>query len=457
MSKTATKILLGYSNFTAEQQDAISRLVEYDETIMVASKGFGKAAIAQTAAQELIEEGVLTRVLVIAPPKVCSLTWAAEHEKWEQLWAPGMADGIPASREDVIASNARIVVLSSELVDWFFNKYGSGHGFDGVVFDELTRWKAVGGKAFKAIRPHIGGFKWRVGLSATPVAEAGHHLYGQALLIDGGKALGRNKERFMAKYFVPDYSGYKFTPQYMAEARMAEALRDIVYVAESSEYEKSLPPLHEEIVHVKMNDRGVDAYEELANTMLLEDEDVEAANAAVLAGKLQQVASGFIYTDAGDTIHLHNCKYQQLDDLLQAINEPAMIVYQFRAELAILKAMLPDAMVLAENPKKSLDAWNSGRCRYLLVHPRSAGHGVNAQHGGRVMIQLAPIWSADLHDQVIGRIWRRGQTQRVTRYTLVADGTVDGVILQRLADKNLSESVLMDHLRAVASKKETPA
>ena len=163
--------MLNYSNFTTEQQDTITRLVEFDETILVASKGYGKAAIAQTAAQELIDEGVLTRVLVIAPPKVCALTWAKEHEKWEQLWEVGVADGIPATRRDVIASGARIVVLSSELVAWFFQEYGSGHGFDGIIFDELTRWKSVGGKAVRAIRSHIPGFKWRVGLSATPVAE----------------------------------------------------------------------------------------------------------------------------------------------------------------------------------------------------------------------------------------------------------------------------------------------
>ena len=430
MLSTPLKSSLGYSSFTIEQQDAISRLYEFDNTLLIASKGFGKAAIAQTAAQELLNEGVLTRVLVIAPPKVGRITWGTEYSKWSHLEEIGLALGDVKQRRGVLAGPHRIVVISADSVAWFIKEMASGEyvKFDGLIVDEISRLKSVGGKAVRALRPRLNKFKWRIGLSATPVAESGIDIYAQALVVDNGAALGRNKERFMRTYFMTtDYMGYDWEIQPGGAVLLAQALRDMVWVAPSVDYEASLPPLKERTVWVAMPDAAWSAYEELANTMVLESGDVEVPNAAVLAGKLQQIASGFLYREDDTTLRLHGR------------NAQAFTWY-------------PGAKVLAEDPAGAVAAWNAGELEMLLIHPRSAGHGLNLQDGGALLIQMGPCWSADQHDQVIGRLWRRGQAKTVRRYILACEGTVDEVILDRLQSKQENEGDLMKHLRNVTRK-----
>ncbi len=454
MLSTTSKTLLNFSNITFEQQAAISRLFEYDNTLLIASKGFGKCVVAQTAAQEMLAEGLVQRVLVVAPPKVVRLTWMTEHTHWDHLGPVTVLVGTPAQRQKQLLGGGAICVVSAELLPWLVKEPGF-KSFDGLIIDEVSRFKAVGGKSFKALRPKVGQFAWRVGLSATPVAEAGEHIYGQALLLDGGGALGRNKDRFLRTYFMSDYMGYDWELQPGGAERLARALGDLVYLAESTEYEDSLPPLHEERVPVAMPDEAWSVYEELAQTMVLEAEDIEAVNEAVLAGKLMQVAAGFVYgRDAVATV-IHGEKFAALERLRRKLNEPLVVVYQFVHELLELRQRYPEAVVLADDAEAAQAAWNAGEADMLLVHPRSAGHGLNLQGGGRYMVQLSPIWSADLHDQVVGRIWRRGQAHAVTRYVLVSTGTVDERILDKLAGKQSDEKFLMDHLREV-TKREAP-
>ena len=457
MSSTALKTLLDYSNFTIEQQDAIARLYEFDNTLLIASKGFGKAAIAQTAAQELLNEGVLSRVVVIAPPKVGRITWGTEYAKWAHLEEVGLALGDIKQRRGVLAGPHRIVVISADSVAWFMKEMASGDyaAFDGLIVDEISRLKSVGGKAVKALRPRLNKFKWRIGLSATPVAESGIDIYAQALVVDNGAALGRNKEKFMRTYFMTtDYMGYDWEIQPGGAERLASALRDMVWVAPSTDYEASLPLLKERIILVDMPASAWSAYEELANTLVLESADVEVPNAAVLAGKLQQITSGFLYREDDTTLRLHGRKFTELDRLWNGrLNrEPALVMYNFVYELAELKRLYPGAKVLAEDPARNVAAWNAGELEMLLIHARSAGHGLNLQDGGALLIQLGPCWSADLHDQVVGRLWRRGQTKTVRRYILACEDSIDEVILDRLASKQENEGALMKHLRNVTRK-----
>ena len=457
-SSTQSKSLLKYSDITTEQQASIDRLYSYDSTLLIASKGFGKCMVAHTAAQEMISDGGLDRVLVLAPPKVCALTWATEHLKWSHLGPVTMIQGTPAQREKKLIAGGAICVCSTELVPWLVKQPGF-QSFDGLIIDEISRFKSVGGTAFKALRHKLKGFKWRVGLSATPVAEAGEHIYGQCLLLDDGRALGKNKERFMGTYFMSDYMGYNWELQPGGAERIAQALSGLVHVTESTDYEASLPPLREHIVEVNIGD-AMGAYEEMAQTMVLElegDDDVEAPNAAVLAGKLQQLASGFIYFNDGEsTQHMHGAKLFAMLKLVNQLAQPVVISYQYRWELDELRKLFTArgkyVRVLGEDPEGSVAAWNDGECEVLLVHPRSAGHGINLQFGGCVLIQMGPIWSADQSDQIIGRIWRRGQKNPVHRYVLCSKGTIDYAILDRLTDKKDDESTLMEHLRKVTQK-----
>jgi hypothetical protein len=444
--------LLSYSSFTPEQISAVNRLFEHDATLLIASKGLGKTVIAQTAAQELLFEGVVKRVLVVAPPRVVQLAWSVEHLKWEHLSPVTVLIGTPAQRIKKMIAGGSIVVVSYELLPWLVKQPWFAT-FDGIVFDEITRMKSVGGTSFKSLRHRMKQFVWRCGLSATPVAEDPMGLYGQCLLLDE-RALGRNKDRFMHTYFMSSYMGYDWEPQPGGLERLATAVKDLVFVVESTEYEDSLPPLEEHVVDVKMGAAAWSAYEELAQTMVLEAEDIEAVNAAVLAGKLQQIASGFVYGEDGSAARLHSEKFIALDRLWHGRlkREPVIVMYNFIYELEELKKFYPGAKVLADDPAGSVAAWNAGELEMLLIHPRSAGHGLNLQDGGCLLIAMGPCWSADQHDQVIGRIWRRGQLKTVRRYILACEGTVDRVILDRLQSKKSDEGNLMQHLISVTQK-----
>lgn len=456
---TTSKTLLTLSNITFEQQEAITRLVEYDHTYLVASKGFGKHVVGQTAVQELLEVNILKRVLVVAPPKVARLTWGVEHEFWSHLWTPGLALGDAKQRRDVIDGAAEIVVISADMVAWFVDTYGMDHGFDGLLIDEIHRFKSAGGKAFKKLRRILKTFTWRAGMTATPMTESATGMYSQAMLIDGGDALGTRQDLFLATYFLADYSGYKFEFQPGGERRLARALAGIMYVADSTTYEDELTAVHDTIEHVDMPQAGLDAYEEMAQTMVLEMADAEAVNSGVLVGKLQQIANGWIYTEDDTLIEentgavpIHAAKRDRLVEMLDAIDEPVIVVYSYLADLRWLREEFPEAVCLADDPAGAQAAWNAGAIDLLLLHPRSGGAGLNLQHGGRHMIMLNPIWSADQSAQVLGRIRRRGQQLEVFRKTLVCRNTIDAVILDRLDSKYADENLLMQHIKTVTRK-----
>lgn len=451
MSSEASKSLLPYSALTSDQEDAIDRLYE-DNCLLIAAKGFGKCVVAQTAAQELLNDGELKRVLVIAPLKVSVLTWGTEWQKWEHLEEIALAVGEPKQRELAIASSARIVIINIENVPWLIDTYGAKHGFDGLIIDEISKFKAAGTRGVKKLRHRTGDFKWRVGLSATPLAESGQDIYSQALLIDGGKALGKRFERFQRTYFMQmDYSGYKWSFQPGGEERLAAALGPLVYVADNETYEAELPPFEDVEVEIELPAAVMEKYEDAAASMLLGEREIP--NMAVLSGKLQQITQGAYYDEDGVAHWLHWEKFETLIDLIEEIDAPVAVCYQYRFELDYLRGIFPEAGVLAEDPEYVESMWNAGRMDVILVHPKSAAHGLNLQYGGCELVMLGPVWSADDWDQVAGRLWRRGQTDIVTRHTIVARGTVDGIILDRLDGKSDAEDSIMEHIRAVAQKK----
>lgn len=439
---------MNLSNFTLDQQAALTRLYEWDATLLICPLGFGKTVVAQTAAQELLADGALKRVLIVAPPKVLN-TWAKEHQQWEQLGPVTVAEGTPDQRTKKIIAGGSIVAVSIPNLPWLVES-GLHQSFDGLIIDEVSKFKAPGSKGVRALR-RCRNFTWRVGLSATPLAEAPIDAYAQALVLDRGERLGTNFEHFKADYFyATDYQGYKLELKPGAAERMIKILSDLIWMPDSTEYQDRLPVLEDDSLEVTLTPEGWRAYEELANTMVLEAQDIEAVNEAVLAGKLQQVASGFVYDETGAAHWIHDQKVEAVRRLVERLRRPVIIVYQFREELARLQALFPGAVVLADSPREAEAAWNAGEVDVLLIHPRSAGHGLNLQHGGSDMIFMGPVWSADQWAQTIGRIWRQGQpAQTVHRYMVVCQGTVDGVIVDRLASKAGAEGSLMAHIRKI--------
>jgi hypothetical protein len=453
ISTTSKQPLRVMADLSSKQQDAIDALYSGNK-LLIASMGFGKAVVGQTAAQELIESGVLNRVLVLAPLKVCQLTWGSEWEKWEHLNPVEMAIGDEFDRMAAVASGAPIVCMNFDNVAWLFNRYTGRQAqfpFDGLLVDESTKLKAVGGEAFKAMRNHLKRFTWRCGMTADPVAEIGVDIYSQALLVDNGRALGRNLEAFRRKYFYPsDYQQRKWSILPGKDKALADVLQDVLYVVRDTEYADALPELRDVIVPVEMPPEAWGLYNALDDGFLDIGAGVIADTAALVKGKQQQITAGAVYDSPADPklkrAHwIHTAKLAALEGCLAMVHEPVAIAYCFQFELDALRERWPDIAVLGDDPVAAERDWTAGRIRLLAVHPASCSHGLNLQYGGFHLMVLSMPWGADPWEQLIGRFRRRGQPSAFVQRTIfVVNDTVDNEILARHAQKAYASETLND-------------
>ena len=454
MSATQKKLqpTLSMKDFDPEQLAAVEHACARPWSLQVLPTGFGKSVVSLTAARQQLQAGKVTRVLVIAPLKVCKLTWATEHLKWDHLkdLDVALAIGSPAKRVAAIMSCAEIVVLNVDNVGWFFKTYGGDDIFDGLIIDELTKFKDVGGVGYKAIRNKAKHFKWRVGLTATPVEEALTDLYGEIMLLDDGKTFGRNKEAFLLKYFYPtDWERRNWAPKDGTPELLVQVLVPNTFFVDRGEYEEGLPDLHVEYIMLEMPSELTRKYKELASCSVLGD--VSADNAAVLSGKLQQLANGFLYDENGVADWHDSYKLDEIITMLDETGElgqPTIFVYTFTAQLERLQAALPNLRVLSGSADEDVMAgWNEGRIRHIALHPKSAAHGLNLQYGGNQLVMLSPIWSADAWHQVVGRLHRRGSPYgEINVLVCVADGSVENLMLDRVADKREQASVFAQYM-----------
>jgi len=442
--------MLTEKDLTENQQLLIDRL--YGGNILaIAPKGFGKAVCTQTSAQELISDGYVSRVLIVAPLKVCQLVWATEWGKWGHLNEPAMALGTAEERITAIESGNSIVVINNENVPWLTKLYKKKWPFTGLVMDESNKWKSGGSSRVRSLRPLLKHFNWRVGLSASPLSESGVEIFSQMVLIDS-TPLGRVQDIFRRKYFIPDFSGYNWQWQIGGQKRLALALRGYTYTAESSNYENSLPELIDHHHYIVMPNASMQVYRELARDMLVEvdNAEIEAPSAGVLSQKLCQVASGALYAENGKDIHrLHNGQIDWLKKFLKP-HHRALISYYFKFELAALREAFPDMPVLTDDPARNVAAWNSREISLLVVHPANCAHGLNLQDGGSTLIMLSPVWSSDQYSQLVGRLLRRGQRDRVHRHLVIASETIQELMLEKLKNKSIAEASIMEHIRKAA-------
>ena len=442
------------------QEAAVSYAFERDYSIMCLPVGYGKTVIALTAIKELLDAKVLRRVLVIAPLSVCKSAWAGEARLWSHLSGLTVAVGCGdlKTRTAAVESRANVVVLNPEAVPWLRQTYRGKLPMDGLVIDELTRFKSPGSAGVRAMRALTERFKWRLGLTATPVAQDVMDLYAQALVIDGGTAFGQRFDRYRSRYFLQlDYKGYKWELLPGALEEITSKLAGWVMVVDEAAYQSELPGLTLAVEKFTLPERADRQYGEMVRDMLVDD-DTEIANLAVLTGKLQQVCQGWVYRDDGEVLDVGSDKWAWIKARLRDAVEPVVVVYQYREDLRRLEEMLPGLRVLSSqgDVAGTVKAWNAGEIPVMALNPRAAGHGLNLQAGGREMILLGPIWSRDQYDQVIGRLWRRGQTRAVTVTILAAEGTVETeVMLPRLEAKGDTQAAFKNHLwryqQAVAS------
>ena len=426
------------------QDDAADFLYERDRAMILAPVGAGKTAITLTAMADAIDAGLVKRWLVVAPKRVCTDVWPVERPKWAPTLTMALAVGTPAQRAAALASDADAVVINYDNLD----KLGSLTSFDGIVFDELTRLKNPSGKRFKALEKLLSGITVRWGLTGSFTSNGLEDVFGQCKIVDQA-LLGRSKGAFLQQYFHCINRDFgQWTPGVGALEQVMQRIRPATYVLEPGEYADKLPPCHVVEIRTTLADRK--PYEKMKADYVARfgDERVIAQNAAAVTAKLQQMASGFVYDREGPTpVHWFSThKFDRLEELLDENQRANTIVaYSYQEELAELKRRFPHAQTI-DDPGV-IDRWNRGEVELLLVHPKSAGHGLNLQHGGCHMVFLSLPWSLELYEQTVGRLHRGGQTRDVWVYVIMAEKTIDERIWAALHDKRAVSDIALEELK----------
>lgn len=433
------------------QQLATAFIEEHPAAALLLEMGLGKTVITLTAIQDLLFDSFeIHKVLVIAPLRVARDTWPAEQAKWSHLHhlRLAVAVGTERQRRQALNSGADVTVMNRENVDWLITRSGIKWQWDMVIIDELSSFKNHRAKrhvALMKIRPQV---KRIIGLTGTPASNGLMDLWAQFRLLDLGERLGRYISRYRDRWFVPDKRGgmqvFTYKPKPGAEDEIYQAISDITLSMKTSDY-LTLPPLTVTTTEVTMNGRERKVYDRLAAEMVVElgDEVIDAANAAVLAGKLTQLASGAIYTEAGNPIVVHGRKLDALEDLIEAANgNPVLVAYWWQHDLARIRERFPQARQLKTSA--DIEAWNDGEIPLGLIHPASAGHGLNLQQGGSILIWYSLTWSLELYQQTNARLYRQGQTKPVTITHIATKDSIDQQILRALESKNMTQSALID-------------
>ena len=420
------------------QEQAADFLYGHDRAMILAPVGAGKTAITLTAMWEMLRDRHVKRYLVLAPKRVCTDVWPVEQPKWAPMASLAVAVGTPAQRKAALYSGAQIVVTNYDNIQWLAEQ-NLGH-IDAIVFDELTKLKNPSGTRFKALLKVMDPIKVRWGLTGSFTSNGLEDVFGQCKIVDQS-LLGRAKGAFMQQYFVCTNREFgDWTPRRGSLELVMAKIKPATFVLEPGEYKDKLPPLRTVELHCQMDMTG---YNKLKKDFVLDD--VVAVNAAVVTQKLQQMSSGFLYTDNGP-VWTSPHKFDRLEELLEE-NQHAntLIVYQYKEELAELKRRLPRLVTLDD--ADAIERWNRGEVELLAVHPKSAGHGLNLQHGGCHLVFLSLPWSLELYEQTVGRLHRSGQQRPVWCYVMLTDKTVDAKIWTALHDKQDLSTIALEALK----------
>lgn len=436
------------------QKYATKFIEENDISALLLDMGLGKSVITLTAIRNLIIKGEVGRVLVIAPLRVARSTWPDEIAKWDHLndLTYSVAVGTEKERLEALRKNVEIVIINRENVDWLVNKSGYRFNFDMIVIDELSSFKSYSAKRFKAllkVRPYVERI---VGLTGTPSSNGLMDLWAEYRLLDFGERLGRYITRYRLKYFTPDKRSatvifsYKLLPG--AEDEIYNAISDITISMKAKDYLK-MPDLIINEVTVDLDPTERRTYETLRKEMVVqisEQEEIDAVNAASLSGKLLQMANGAVYDEDKRVLRIHDKKLDALEDLIEAANgKPVLIAYWYKHDLERIKERFNVREILND---QDIRDWNNGKIEVAVIHPASAGHGLNLQQGGSTLIWFGLTWSLELYEQANARLYRQGQNETVVIHHIITKGTIDEDVMLALKRKEKMQSALIDAVKA---------
>ena len=442
------------------QKYAIEFIESHPIAAVILQMGLGKTVCTLTAIEHLMYDTFeVSKVLIVAPLRVAKVTWSDEINKWDHLshLTYSVAVGSEKERLSALKKKADLYMINRENLQWLIEKSGLPFDYDMVVLDELSSFKSWQSKRFRAfmkVRPKV---QRVVGLTGTPSSNGLMDLFAEFKCLDMGERLGRFITQYRNAFFIPDrmngqvvYS-YKLRP--FAEEEIYRRIGDITISMKALDHLK-MPELIENRYPVYMDDGEKQQYESMKKDLILpylENEAITAANAAALSGKLCQMANGAVYSDEGSVAHIHDRKLDALEDIIEAAQGPILLCYWFKHDLERITKKLDELKVeyARISSDGSIRMWNEGKFQVGLIHPASAGHGLNLQAGGNHIVWFGLTWSLELLEQTNARLWRQGQrAETVVVQYLVTAGTIDERILDAISKKEKDQNALIDAVKA---------
>ncbi len=459
-------VILGEADFRPYQRWMADQALITPFILMAAEMGLGKTGAALLVARKRLDAGLVRRVLIVAPVKVCNNTWPEELAKWEfaRSLSYSILTGDEENRLAGMREETQIHIVNRENLVWLFRQLGRRWPYDMLIYDEASRLKGASPKTTPTARtdgtmstPKLSEFgtlkrtrmyfKYIIEMSGTPSPNGLRDLWGPIYILDRGERLGDSKTAFLNRWFAYNKYNFTYTPHDHSEAEIMAKIADIMVSLREEDY-LSLPPFVDIPRYVTLDKKVMDKYKQFERDMLLEEYDVEAVNNGVLTNKLLQFANGSIYDDEGNDRWVHNHKLDELENIVvEANGESMMVAYSFQFDLRAIKKRFPKAVIYDDAPKTKRD-WDRGRIPMLLIHPASAGHGLNFQSGGHISVWYGLNWSLELFLQFNKRLHRSGQkAERVFQYRILARGTEDENQLQNLMAKRATQDSITEWVR----------
>jgi SNF2 family DNA or RNA helicase len=436
------------------QRYATDFILSHPVSAVLLEMGLGKSVISLSAIFDLcLDRFEIRKVLIIAPLRVARDTWPSEIKKWDHLkgLSYSVAVGTENERKDALMKRATLYIINRENIDWLVNKSGVPFDFDMVVVDELSSFKSYSAKRFKSllkVRPTV---KRVVGLTGTPSSNGLMDLWAEFRILDLGQRLGRYITHYRNTYFTPDKRNgqiiFSYKLQSGAEEKIYSQISDITISMNSIDYLK-MPECVINTVPVYLNEKERAIYSGFRDDMVasLGAEEIDAVNAAVLSGKLLQMANGAVYDEKNKAHFIHDRKLDALEDLIEGANgKPVLIAYWFKHDLDRIQKRFP---VRQLKSSKDIGEWNEGEIPVAVIHPASAGHGLNLQSGGSTLVWFGLTWSLELYQQTNARLYRQGQKDTVVIHHIITKDTIDEDVMTALTKKEKTQASLMDAVKA---------
>jgi SNF2 family DNA or RNA helicase len=452
--------MLSRSDLHGYQNTAVDWVKDNPSCALWLDMGLGKTVSTLTAIGDLLGTKEVKRALIIAPLRVALSTWPNEMKRWRHLHRMEynqLAGCTPKVREArARCTDFGITIINREMVPWLVEFWGQRWPYDCVVIDEASAFKSTQAKRWRALRSVLPKITRVIELTATPAANNLIDIWPQIYLLDRGERLGKTKGIFLEKFCRqvgnPQWNQWEVRPDRVD--RLHSAVADVALRMKADDY-LDVPDRIDSVISITLPAKTLSQYKTLQAEFILslEKGEITAVNAAVQANKLLQLCNGAMYLDDGGWEAVHDDKLDALAEIVEQSNEPVLVAYQFKSDLARLKARFPLAVALDKDPA-TIDQWNAQKIPMLLAHPASAGHGLNLQKGGRTIVWFGLPWSLELYSQFNGRLHRQGQDKPVLVYHILAPGTVDEAVHQTLKDKDATQGNLLEAVKRLQSMKK---